>query len=396
MLELARGGRRGQLLTGATLVTVPAEGGLGLIPDGALWHDGERILAVGPASAVLPQVPTGVRPRDLDGQYVYPALIDCHTHLVFAGDRAGEFEQKLAGVPYAQIAAVGGGIRSTVRATRAASEAELLVSGMQRLNRLRAEGVGTVEIKSGYGLDFATERKLLRVARQLSSLTEGTRIITTFLGLHALPPEYADRRADYVREVAEDWLPRLAGEGLVDQVDAYCDHVGFSAAEVRPCLEVARRLGLPVKLHAEQLSDAGGAALVAEFGGLSADHLEYLSDAGIAAMAQSGSVAVLLPGAYYVLKETRKPPVAALRAAGVPIAVATDLNPGTSPLRSLRLAMNMACVLFGLSVEEALRGVTVHAARALGLADCGRLAAGCRAELLISRERPAELVYWLG
>ncbi len=395
MLELARGGGRGQLLTGATLVTVPAEGGLGLIADGALWHDGERILAVGPASEVLPQVPTGVRPRDLDGQYVYPALIDCHTHLVFAGDRAGEFEQKLAGVPYAQIAAAGGGIRSTVRATRAASEAELLVCASERLDRLMAEGVGTVEIKSGYGLDFATERRLLRVARQLGEQS-GVQVVTTFLGLHALPPEYADRRADYVRDVAEDWLPRLAAEGLVDQVDAYCDHVGFSAAEVRPCLEVARRLGLPVKLHAEQLSDAGGAALVAEFGGLSADHLEYLSDAGIAAMARAGTVAVLLPGAYYVLKETRKPPVAALRAAGVPMAVATDLNPGTSPLRSLRLAMNMACVLFGLSVEEALRGVTVNAARALGLSDGGRLAPGCRANLLINDQRPAELVYWLG
>ncbi|MCU0755737.1 MAG: imidazolonepropionase [Xanthomonadales bacterium] len=393
MLDRARPG--GELLTGATLVRVPVSGGLGLIEQGALWHDGERILAVGPAAEVLPLVPDSVPRRELAGHYVYPALIDCHTHLVFAGDRAGEFEQKLAGVPYAQIAAAGGGIRSTVKATRAASEAELLDLAHARLARLMAEGVGTVEVKSGYGLDYATERKLLRVARQLGAQS-GVRVVTTFLGLHALPPEYADRRADYVRDVADDWLPRLADEGLVDQVDAYCDHVGFSAAEVRPCLESARRLGLPVKLHAEQLSDAGGAALVAEFGGLSADHLEYLSDAGIAAMAQAGTVAVLLPGAYYVLKETRKPPVAALRAAGVPMALATDLNPGTSPLRSLRLAMNLASVLFGLSVEEALRGVTVNAARALGLADAGRLAPGCRADVLISRERPAELVYWLG
>lgn len=390
-----RGRRAGELLTGATLVSLPPTGGLGLIPDGALWHDGERILAVGPIAEVLPTVPDSVPRRELLGQHVYPALIDCHTHLVFAGDRAGEFEQKLAGVPYAEIAAAGGGIRSTVRATRAASEAELLELALARLARLKAEGVGTVEVKSGYGLDFATERKLLRVARQLGE-RGGVRIVTTFLGLHALPPEYVDRRADYVRAVAEDWLPRLAGEGLVDQVDAYCDHVGFSAAEVRPCLEAARRLGLPVKLHAEQLSDAGGAELVAEFGGLSADHLEYLSEAGIAAMAQAGTVAVLLPGAFYVLKESRKPPVAALRAAGVPMAVATDLNPGTSPLRSLRLAMNMACVLFGLSVEEALRGVTVNAARALGLQDCGTLVPGCRADFLISAERPAELVYWLG
>lgn len=393
MLDRARPG--GELLTGATLVCMPPAGGLGLIEHGALWHDGERILAVGPATEVLPQVPASVPRRDLAGDHVYPALIDCHTHLVFAGDRAGEFEQKLAGVPYAEIAAAGGGIRSTVRATRAASEAELLDLAHARLARLVAEGVGTVEIKGGYGLDFATERKLLRVARQLGA-QGGVRVVTTFLGLHALPPEYADRRADYVREVAHDWLPRLADEGLVDQVDAYCDHVGFSAAEVRPCLEVARRLGLPVKLHAEQLSDAGGAELVAEFGGLSADHLEYLSAAGIAAMAGAGTVAVLLPGAYYVLKETRKPPVAALRTAGVPLAVATDLNPGTSPLRSLRLAMNLACVLFGLSVEEALRGVTIHAARALGLTDRGRLAPGCRADLLICRERPAEQVYWLG
>lgn len=395
MLALAGRSVGPQLLTGATLVTLPAEGGLGLIADGALWHDGERILAVGPAGAVLPQVPDSVPRRDLAGHYIYPAFIDCHTHLVFAGDRAGEFEQKLAGVPYAQIAAAGGGIRSTVRATRAASEAELLDLAHARLARLMAEGVGTVEIKGGYGLDFPTERKLLRVARQLGEHS-GARIVTTFLGLHALPPEYADRRADYVRIVAEDWLLRLAAEGLVDQVDAYCDHVGFSAAEVRPCLEVARRLGLPIKLHAEQLSDAGAAELVAEFDGLSADHLEYLSEAGIAAMARAGTVAVLLPGAYYVLKETRKPPVAAMRAAGVPLAVATDLNPGTSPMRSLRLAMNLACVLFGLSVEEALRGVTVHAARALGLVDRGRLAPGCRADLWISRERPAELVYWLG
>lgn len=390
-----RGRRAGELLTGATLVSLPYAGGLGLIPDGALWHDGERILAVGPIAEVLPTVPDSVPRRELLGQHVYPALIDCHTHLVFAGDRAGEFEQKLAGVPYAEIAAAGGGIRSTVRATRAASEAELLELALARLARLKAEGVGTVEVKSGYGLDFATERKLLRVARQLGERS-GMRIVTTFLGLHASPPEYIDWRADYVRAVAEDWLPRLAGEGLVDQVDAYCDHVGFSAAEVRPCLEAARRLGLPVKLHAEQLSDAGGAELVAEFGGLSADHLEYLSEAGIAAMAQAGTVAVLLPGAFYVLKESRKPPVAALRAAGVPMAVATDLNPGTSPLRSLRLAMNMACVLFGLSVEEALRGVTVNAARALGLQDCGTLVPGCRADFLISAERPAELVYWLG
>jgi len=393
MLERARPG--GELLTGATLVSLPAAGGLGLIENGALWHDGERILAVGPASEVLPLVPPEVPRCDLAGHYLYPAFIDCHTHLVFAGDRAGEFEQKLAGVPYAEIARAGGGIRSTVRATRAASEAELIDAASARLARLVAEGVGTVEVKSGYGLDFATERKLLRVARQLG-VQSGIRIVTTFLGLHALPPEYADRRADYVRDVATDWLPRLAAEGLIDQVDAYCDHVGFSAAEVRPCLEAARRLGLPVKLHAEQLSDAGGAELVAEFGGLSADHLEYLSDSGISALARAGTVAVLLPGAYYVLKETRKPPVAALRAAGVPLAVATDLNPGTSPLRSLRLAMNLACVLFGLSVEEALRGVTVNAARALGLTDCGRLAPGCRADLLISRERPAELVYWLG
>lgn len=385
----------GELLTGATLVSLPPGGGLGLIPQGALWHDGERILAVGPAATLRTQVPDSVPRRDLDGQYLYPALIDCHTHLVFAGDRAGEFEQKLAGVPYTEIAAAGGGIRSTVRATRAAGEAELLDLALARLARLTAEGVGTVEIKSGYGLDYATEAKLLRVARQLGAQS-GVRVVTTFLGLHALPPEYADRRADYVRDVAEDWLPRLAGEGLVDQVDAYCDQVGFSAAEVRPCLEAARRLGLPIKLHAEQLSDAGGASLVAEFGGLSADHLEYLSEAGIAAMAQAGTVAVLLPGAFYVLKETRKPPVAALRAAGVPKAVATDLNPGTSPLRSLRLAMNLACVLFGLSVEEALRGVTVNAARALGLRDCGSLMPGYRADLLICRERPAERVYWLG
>ena len=385
------------LLLDARLATLVGDDGYGLIEDGALaWRDG-RIEWVGPASS-LPGAPETLAETRWSAEraLVTPALIDCHTHLVFAGDRAGEFEQRLQGVSYTDIARAGGGIVSSVRATRLASEESLLAQSLPRARALLAEGVTCLEIKSGYGLDFDSERKMLRVARAIGQLL-GIQVRTTFLGLHALPPEYADRRDDYVAAVCDDWLPALAAEGLVDAVDAFCENIAFSPAETRRCFERARTLGLPVKLHAEQLSDQGGAALVAEFGGLSADHLEWLSDAGVTAMARAGTMAVLLPGAYYALRETHTPPIDALRAAGVSMAVATDLNPGTSPLPSLRLAMNMACTLFRLTPEEALRGATVHAARALGLAgQRGQLAVGQHADFLLwPVEQPAELSYWI-
>ena len=365
----------------------------GLIEDGAVaWRDG-RIAFVG-ASADLPVEFAGTERVDAGGRLLTPALIDCHTHLVFAGDRAREFERRLQGASYEQIAREGGGIVSTVRATRAASEGELFAQSLPRLLALRADGVATVEIKSGYGLDLENERKMLRVARRLGEAT-GVAVRTTCLAAHALPPEFAGRADDYIAQVCE-WLPRLQAEGLVDAVDAFCEGIGFSPAQTRRVFETARGLGLPVKLHADQLSDLDGAALSAEFAGLSADHLEYTNDAGVRAMAERGTVAVLLPGAFHVLRETKLPPLDAMRAHGVGMAVATDLNPGTSPLQSLRLAMAMACTHFRLTPEEALRGATVQAARALGLDDRGRIDVGLRADLALWDVRhPAELSYWL-
>ena len=365
----------------------------GLIEDGAVaWRDG-RIAFVG-ASADLPVEFAGTERVDAGGRLLTPALIDCHTHLVFAGDRAREFERRLQGASYEQIAREGGGIVSTVRATRAASEDELFAQSLPRLLVLRADGVATVEIKSGYGLDFDNERKMLRVARRLGEAT-GVAVRTTCLAAHALPPEFAGRADDYIAQVCE-WLPLLQAEGLVDAVDAFCEGIGFSPAQTRRVFETARGLGLPVKLHADQLSDLDGAALSAEFAGLSADHLEYTNDAGVRAMAERGTVAVLLPGAFHVLRETKLPPLDAMRAHGVGMAVATDLNPGTSPLQSLRLAMAMACTHFRLTPEEALRGATVQAARALGLDDRGRIDVGLRADLALWDVRhPAELSYWL-
>ena len=325
-----------------------------------------------------------------------PGLVDCHTHLVFGGDRAQEFEQRLEGATYEEIARAGGGIVSSVRATRAASEDELLRQSLPRARALLADGVTTLEIKSGYGLELDSERRMLRVARRLGREL-GISVRTSFLGLHALPAEFKDRRADYLTLVCDEMLPALAREGLVDAVDGFCESIGFSVAEVRRLFERARELDLPVKLHAEQLSDQHGAALVAEFGGLSADHLEHLGEAGVRAMAAAGTVAVLLPGAFYALRETRLPPIGLLREQRVPLAVATDCNPGTSPLLSLRMAAGMACTLFRLTPEEALRGVTVNAARALGLSDRGTLAAGQRADVVIWNARqPAELCYWIG
>jgi len=385
------------LLLDATLATFTGEAPFGLIRDGAIAIEDGRIAWVGQREALPGAAHTLANEvRSLDGALLTPGLIDCHTHLVFGGHRAHEFDLRLNGASYAQIAAAGGGIASTVTATRSADEASLLDAALARAKTLLADGVTTLEIKSGYGLTLDDERKMLRVARQVGAAL-GVTVRTTFLGLHALPAEYRDRRDAYVDAVCDDWLPTLAGEGLVDAVDAFCEGIGFTPAETQRLFERARALRLPVKLHAEQLSDQGGAALVARYDGLSADHLEYLDASGVDAMARTGTVAVLLPGAFYALRETKLPPIDALRAAGVPMAVATDCNPGTSPLLSLRLAAGMACTLFRLTPEEALRGVTAHAARALSLPDRGTLAVGQRADLVVwNVGEPAELCYWIG
>ncbi|MBD9478260.1 imidazolonepropionase [Pseudoxanthomonas sp. PXM02] len=384
------------LLLNARLVTLAGDTGYGVSENAALaWRNGVLTYA-GPADQ-LPASSDALADAVIDacGEWVTPGLIDCHTHVVFGGDRAGEFEQRLQGASYEDIARAGGGIVSTVRATRAASEAGLFAQSLPRAQALRDDGVTTLEIKSGYGLDLENERKMLRVARRIGEEL-GITVRTTFLGAHALPPEYAGRADDYISAVCE-WLPLLHAEGLVDAADAFCERIGFTDAQTRRVFEVARELGLPVKLHADQLSDGGGAALVAGFGGLSADHVEYTSEAGVAAMKQAGSVAVLLPGAFHVLRETKLPPLEAFRAQGVPMAVATDCNPGTSPLQSLRLAMSLACTHFRLTPEEALRGATVHAAQALGLQDRGRLVTGQRADFVRWRiSEPAQLAYWLG
>jgi len=390
-------GRWNHLLLDCTLVTLTGERGYGLIEHGALgWRD-ERIVFAGPVNE-LPDKPDALANRieSLHGALVTPGLVDCHTHLVFAGDRADEFERRLQGESYEAIAGAGGGILSTVRATRAASEEELLAQSLPRARGLVADGVTTIEIKSGYGLDLETELKMLRVARRIA-VELGISVSTTLLGLHALPPEYKDRRAGYVAMVSEEWLPAAQREGLADAVDAFCESIGFTPEEVRRVFGRARELGLPVKLHADQLSGLGGGGLAAEHRALSADHLECASEECIGAMARAGTIAVLLPGSFYALRETRSPPVEMLRAKGVPIAVATDLNPGTSPLRSLRLAINLACTLFRLTPEEALRGATVYAALALGLRDRGELAAGRRADVAVwNTKKPAELAYWIG
>ncbi|MCA3507601.1 MAG: imidazolonepropionase [Rhodobacter sp.] len=379
------------ILTNATLATMT--GGYGLIADGALVMDRGGILWAGPA-ADLPHADLPV--HNLGGRLVTPALIDCHTHLVFAGDRAQEFEMRLNGASYAEVARAGGGIVSTVRATRAAQEDDLFTRSLPRLDAMLAEGVGTVEIKSGYGLDVETELRLLRVARRLGRARDVT-VRTTFLGAHAVPPEFAGRADDYLTETALPALRAAHAEGLVDAVDAFCEGIAFSPAQVARVFDEARALGLPVKLHAEQLSNLGGAALAARHGALSADHLEYLDEDGVRAMAAAGTVAVILPGAFYTLRETQVPPIGLLRRYGVPMAVATDCNPGSSPMTSLTLAMNMACTLFRMTPQEALLGTTAHAARALGLSDRGRIAAGQRADLAVwDADHPAELSYRIG
>lgn len=379
------------LFTNVHLATM--EDGYGEVTDAALGVKDGRIAWLGKRA----DAPAAHKEHDCGGAWMTPGLVDCHTHVVHAGNRSNEWEARLNGASYEDIARAGGGIMSTVRATRAADVDGLLAASLPRVRALLAEGVTTLEIKSGYGLALEAEERMLRAARRIGELLP-VRVATTFLGAHALPPEFAGRADDYVSEVCERMLPALAGHGLVDAVDAFCERIGFTHQQTARVFEAARALGLPVKLHAEQLSDQGGAGLVARFGGLSADHLEYLSAEGIAAMAQAGTVAVLLPGACYFLRETTPPPIAALREAGVPMAVATDCNPGTSPMTSLLLALNMACTLWRLTPQEALLGATVHAARALGLQDrIGTLAVGKRADLALwDIARPADLAYAIG
>lgn len=368
---------------------------LGIVEGGIIAAAGGRILHAGPA-ADAPRF-DAAEVTGCDGRWITPGLIDCHTHLVYAGDRAHEFELRLAGASYEEIARAGGGILSTMKATRAASEADLVEGALPRLDALIAEGVTTVEVKSGYGLTRDDEIKMLRAARALGD-ARAIRVRTSFLGAHALPPEYAGDADAYIAALCDDMLPAAVDAGLVDAVDAFCEGIGFSASQTARLFDAARRLGLPVKLHAEQLSNLHGAQLAADAGALSADHLEHLDEDGIAAMARAGTVATLLPGAFYFTRETQRPPVEGLRAAGVPIALATDCNPGTSPLTSLLLAMNMGATLFRLTVAECLAGVTRNAASALGLGqEAGTIEAGKSCDLAIWEvERPAELVYRMG
>lgn len=386
-----------RILTDLAIATMqPGGAPYGLLARGAVGVEDGRIAWVGTAD----DVPADWRSAEVErfgGRLMTPALVDCHTHLVFGGNRAREFEMRLQGATYEQIARAGGGIVSTVAATRALSQDALVELALPRLDRLIAEGVATVEVKSGYGLTVADELKMLRAARRLGQLRP-VRVRTSYLGAHAVPHEYKGRPDAYLDEVALPALDAAHAEGLVDAVDGFCEGIAFSPAQVARVFERAALLGLPVKLHAEQLSNLGGAKLAASFGALSADHLEHLDGDGVAALAAAGTVAVLLPGAFYFLRETRLPPVAGLRQAGVPIALATDCNPGSSPMTSLLLAMNMGCTLFGLTPEEALAGVTRVAARALGLADdIGTIEPGKRAELAIwNAEHPAELAYRIG
>jgi imidazolonepropionase len=375
------------LITGAHLATMAGNGEdpYGAIRDGALGIQDGRVAWIG-AERDLPRGASAQRLLHGPGAWATPGLIDCHTHLVYAGNRVNEFEARQRGATYAEIARQGGGINATVRATRAASDDELVAASRPRLAALAAEGVTTVEIKSGYGLDTKNECRQLRAARRVAD-DVGVDVRTTLLAAHAVPVEYAGRSDDYIERVCNETIPEVAGAGLADAVDAFCETIGFTAAQTRRVFIAAHAQRLPVKLHADQLSDGGGAALAAEFGALSADHLEYTSDAGVAALARAGTVGVLLPGAFYALRETRVPPVAQLRAAGVPIAIATDCNPGTSPVTSMLLMLNMACMLFSLTPEEALAGATRHAARALGCADRGTLALGQRADIAMSVHR---------
>jgi len=367
----------------------------GMIRDAAIALQDGRIAWVGP-QADLPSTFAGSEQRSLGGRVVTPGLIDCHTHIVHGGDRAVEFEMRLNGASYEEVARAGGGIVSTVKATRAASEEDLLDQALRRVDVLIAEGVTTIEVKSGYGLDVETELRMLRTARAIAGRRQ-IRVQTSFLGAHATPAEYAGRDDEYIDDVCIPALRAAHAQGLVDAVDGFCEGIAFSPAQIARVFDVARDLDLPVKLHAEQLSNLGGARLAASYGALSADHIEYLDEDGVRAMADAGTVAVILPGAFYTLRETQQPPLDLLRQHGVPIALATDLNPGSSPLNSVLLAMNMGCTLFRMTPEEALRGVTQNAAAALGLTDVGTIAAGQVADLAVwDIAEPAELSYRIG
>ena len=387
-----------RLWRNARLATLnPALPGLGLVENGVIAVQDGRILYAGEEASLPFPIENAAEIIDCGGRWITPGLIDCHTHLVHAGDRANEFEMRLAGATYEEVARAGGGIVSSVRSLREASEDQLVEQTLPRLDALMAEGVTTVEIKSGYGLDLENEAKALRAARRLSEERDVT-VRTTFLGAHALPPEFKGDKAGYIAKVVNEMLPAIAVEGLADAVDGFCEGIAFSTDEMRLVFDAAKAHGLPVKLHADQLSNLHGAALAAEYGALSADHLEYTDEAGAEAMAKSGTVAVILPGAFYFIRETKKPPVELFRKTGVAMAIATDNNPGTSPLTSLLLTMNMAATLFGMTVTECIAGVTREAARALGLVDeVGTLEPGKWADFAIwNIERPAELVYRMG
>ncbi len=383
-------------LTGCKIATLAAsDNPYGVIEDGAIAIADGKILNVGEAAAMeakhaeLPKI-------DMEGRLVTPGLIDCHTHVVFGGDRAREFEMRLEGASYEAIAREGGGIVSTVKATRTTSEEELLASALKRVDALISEGVTTIEIKSGYGLDIESELKMLRVAREIGKVRP-IRVKTCYLAAHALPPEYKDRAKDYINDVCIAGLKAAFDQGLVDAVDGFCEGIAFSPEEIEPLFKEARNLNIPVKLHAEQLSNLGGAKLAAQYNALSADHLEYLDESGVKAMADAGSVAVILPGAFYTLRETQAPPIELFRKHNVAMAIATDCNPGSSPLSSIQTTMNMVCTLFRMTPEEALIGATRNAARALGLSDTGVISKGMRADLAIwDLDHPRELSYWTG
>lgn len=380
-------------LTAATMI--PGDEAYGQIQDAAIVVEDAQIAWVGPRGD-LPSQYDSLRAHSLGGRLVTPGLIDCHTHVVHGGDRAGEFEMRLNGASYEEVARAGGGIVSTVTATRASDVDRMVADALPRVDALLSEGICTLEIKSGYGLDTETELRILRAARRIGH-ERPVRVCTTFLGAHAVPAEYDGRPDAYIDEVCIPTLRKAHGEGLVDAVDAFCEGIAFSPEQVNRVFDAARKLGLPVKIHAEQLSNLGGAIMAAGHGAISADHIEYLDEAGVAALAKSGTVAVILPGAFYTIRETQAPPIAALRKAGVPMALATDNNPGSSPLTSLLLTMNMACTLFRMTPEEALAGATRNAAAALGLDDCGTIAKGKRADLAVwDVKTPAELSYRIG
>lgn len=375
--------------------TINGQSPYGLVENAAIAVKGEQIDWCGPLSD-LPAVYADYQRNSLGGRLVTPGLIDCHTHIVHGGDRAIEFEMRLNGASYEDVARAGGGIVSTVAATRNASMEELIASALPRVDALLSEGITVLEVKSGYGLDTQTELRMLRAARAIEHHSR-VRVLTSFLGAHAVPREYQDRADLYIDEVCIPTLRAAHAEGLVDAVDGFCEGIAFLPEQIARVFDVAKELGLPLKLHAEQLSNLGGAKLAASYGALSADHIEYLDEEGVKAMANSGTVGVILPGAYYTLRETQCPPITAMRTHGVPMALASDCNPGSSPMSSLLLTMNMACTLFRMTPEEALAGVTRHAATALGLADCGQITAGRRADLAVwNISHPAELAYRIG